>query len=260
MPVTLTATEFEVAWETLRLGDLPLIFRVRVSRPGSTDEHRALVVETAMDALRGRGLAGARGVSAGLADALTLLANPLWVVDARLDLDRPVRAYGAAGHGDAAAIAALDGETMTITSSSRYRLPADVAALAGDPPPGPGRSMNVPLEAMLEAGRRSGGDPHLLGDELVELGVPVGDARMIAKLGAELSGCGQFGVDVVDHDGGSRRAPRVIGFCDTPHGRWAQLRTVGADGQQWLTFTPARLGRLASMIAELLAESGVRAA
>lgn len=260
MPLTLTATEFEVAWETLRLGDLPLIFRVCIGRHGGTDAERAELVASTMDGLRMRRLADGRGVSGELADALTLLANPRWVVDARLDIGRPVRAYGAAGRGDSAMIAVLDGDVVSLTGSSRYQLPAGVAALAGDLPPGPGRSINLVADALLGASERCGGDSHRLGDELIERGVLVNDARTIAKINDEMFGSGQFGVEVPDAEGVLRRAPRVVGFCDTPEGRWAQLRTAAGGGQEWITFTPARLGQLASMIADLLAECGVRAA
>jgi hypothetical protein len=258
--ITLTETEFEVAWEVLGLGDLPLIFRVCVSRHGLTEQERQQVIETAMSGLRQRRLANAHGVSAKLADTLALLANPRWVVDARLDIGRAVRAYGACGWGDSAAVATLDGGLVVITDTSRYRLPAMVTSLAGDLTPGPGRSINLSVEALLAASQRCGGDSHLLGDELIERGVPVRDARMIAGLNEEMFGSGQFGVEAADQGGTLRRAPRVVGFCDSPHGRWAQLRTVGADGQQWITFTPARLTQLSAMISDLLAESGVRAA
>ena len=58
MAITLTETEFEVAWEAMRLGDLPLIFRVCVSRRGQTDEERARIVEDTLGGLRKRRLAG----------------------------------------------------------------------------------------------------------------------------------------------------------------------------------------------------------
>ena len=260
MPITLTETEFEVAWEVLRLDDLPLIFRVCVDRHGLTDQERSQVIAQAMDGLRRKRLAGAHGVSAELADALTLLANPRWVVDARLDIGRPIRAYGACGRGDSAALAALGGGRVAIISTSRYMLAAEVASLAGDLAPGPGRSINLPVEVLLAAGQRCSGDSHRLGDELIEHGVAVRDARTIARLNGEMFGSGQFGVEAADQDGALRRAPRVVGFCDSPQGRWAQLRTVGADGQQWITFTPARLTQLSAMISDLLVESGVRAA
>ena len=256
MPITLTAAEFEVAWELLGLGDLPLIFRVRIERPGLTDDERTAAVRSGLDVLRRRGHAGRGGIGGELADQLMLLANPGWVVDARLHLDRPVWAYGAAGQGDGAALATLDGGLVTIAGSSRYALPRDIAALAGEPPPGPGRSINVPAATLVAAGQLSGGDSQRLGDELIDRGVPIGDARMLAKLNGEMFGSGQFGVEVVDHEGALRRAARVVGFCDSPQGRWAQLRTNG--DQPWITFTPATPARLAAMIGDLLAECGVR--
>jgi ESX secretion-associated protein EspG len=260
VPITLTETEFEVAWEVLGLGDLPLIFRVRVNRHGLTEQERSQVIGEAMNGLGQRRLADAHGVSPELADGLTLLANPRWVVDARLDIGRPVRAYGACGRGDSAALATLDRGLVAITAASRSRLPAQVASLAGDLAPGPGRSINLPAEALLAASQRCGGDSHVLGDVLIERGVPVRDARTVARLNEEMFGAGQFGVEAAGLDGTLRRAPRVVGFCDSPQGRWAQLRTAGADGREWITFTPARLTQLSAMISDLLAEIGVRAA
>lgn len=260
MAIRLTATEFEVAWEAMRLGDLPLIFRVCVERRGLTESERAGVVGGALDGLRRRGHADGRGIGAELAAALTVLADPRWTVDGRLDVGRPIRAYGAAGHGDEAVLATLDGDRMLISGSSTYRLPADLVSLAGEVPPGPGRSINVPVGVLLGAAGRCGGDSGLLGDELTGHGVPPGDASMIARLNAERTGGGQFGVETADPDGVLRRAPRVVGFGDCPLGRWAQLTTAGTGGQQWITFTPARLTQLAAMIVELLAERGVRPA
>jgi EspG family len=256
VPLTLSDTEFEVAWETLRLGDLPLIFRVGIARHGRTDEERAALVASTMDGLRARRLADGRGVSGELADLLTMLANPRWVVDARLDIGRPVRGYGAAGSGDSAVLTTRDNGTVTLTGSTRYQLPADLAALAGDLRPGQGRSINLLVEVLLEASQRCAGDSHRLGDELIERGVPVGDARTVAKINDEMFGSGQFGVETLNAEGALRRASRVVGFCDTPEGRWAQLRTAGADGRDWVTFTPARAAQLAAMITDVLTECG----
>lgn len=268
MQLTLTATEFEVAWGALHLGDLPLIFRVRISRRGATAQERAQLVASTMDGLRGRGLAGSRGPSGDLADALTLLARYRWAVDARLNLHREVRALGAATR-DAAVLAVLDAGTVTIMPSTPHRLPADMAWLAGDAAAGGGRSINVRAEALLAAAARVAGtgEPHRLAGELVAEGVPAAEASSLARLNAgmlggdQLSGqfSGQFGVEVADRDGTLRRAPRLIGFCDTQDGRWAQLRTTGRDGQEWITFTPAGPAGLGAMIADLLQDCAVAA-
>jgi len=252
--LTLSATEFEVAWGALRLGDLPLLFRVRISRRGATEEERERLVTSTMDGLRRRGLADGRGLRTDLADALTVLARHRWAVDARLEFHREGRALGAATRS-AAAIAMLDADTVTITSSTPYRLPADMAELAGDLPVRTGRSINLSAHVLFTAASRIGaGDPLELADELVALGVPAGDARTIAAINAEMLGGGQFGVQVVDQDGTVCRAPRVVGFCDTHDCRWAQLRA-----EDWITFVPAGSTQLAVMITDLLAECGVRA-
>src|SRR5262249_60369590 len=91
------------------LGDLPLIFRVCVNRHGLTEQERSRVIEEAMDGLRRRWLAGAHGVSAELADALTVLANTGWAGDARRDVGGPRRAYGGGGRARSAGRGALGG-------------------------------------------------------------------------------------------------------------------------------------------------------
>lgn len=260
MRYTLTATEFEVAWQVLDLGDLPLIFRVRIDRHGATDEERTRLVASTIEGLRSRGLADGHGLRGDLADALALLAHYDWSVDARLDFHREGRALGVANRA-AAVLVVLDADTVTIMGSTPYRLVGDMAGLAGDlAVPAGGKSINLAADVFLAAARAvaEAGDPALLGDELIERGVPAGDARSLGKLNAEMLGGGQFGVQVQDGDGGTRRAPRVVGFCDTHDGRWAQLRTPGQGGQEWLTFTPVRQPQLAAMISDLLVECGVR--
>jgi len=256
--LTLSATEFEVAWAALGLGDLPLIFRVRIARRGPTAAERAGLVASTMEGLRRRGLADEHGVRKDLAGALRLLADHRWAIDARLDFHREGRALGAATR-HAAVVAVLDADTVTLASCTPHQLPTELAALAGDLPISGGKSINVAAEAFLAAARETAakGDPSRLADELIALGVPAGDARSLAKINAEMLGGGQFGVEVVDHDGTTRRAPRVVGFCDTHDGRWAQLRTTGHGGQEWITFTPARQPQLVAMIADLLAECGI---
>lgn len=256
----LSAAEFEVAWEALGLGDLPLIFRVRIDRRGATEQERAHWVHQVLDGLRARGLADERGVLGELAAALVALANPDWSVDARLDTYRPLRALGVAVRTETVIAVLADG-ALTLTTGTAFRLAADMAALAADHPPGPGASINLSADVLLAAAAEVvEGEPLLLADELQARGVPHAEARALARINAELVGSGQFGVEVHDRDGGGRRAPRVVGFCDTYEGRWAQLRTVGHGGTQWVTFTPAGTAQLTAMIRELLAECGVRAA
>lgn len=255
----LSETEFEVAWESLRLGDLPLLFRVCVTRQGATDDERAHLVRSTLEGLRARGLADDRGLSGDLVDALTLLAYPSWVVDARLETYRPLRALGAAA-GRNAVVAVLEDGVVTLTRGTAFRLAADMAALAAEHPPASGNSINLSVDVLMAAAERVvGADPLRLADELVERGVPQGDARTLARVNAELVGSGQFGVEVAEPDAGLRRAGRVVGFSDTRSGRWAQLRTAAHGGGEWVTFTPVGTVQLAGMITDLLAECGVRA-
>lgn len=267
MQLTVSATEFQVAWEALSLGDQPLVFWVCLSHGVLAEEEHAQLAATALDGLRQRGLAGATGPAPELADALGLLAGPRWAIDARLVSGHPdateaaggsMRAYGVAGRGDGAVLATMADDMVTLTRTTRSRLPGEVAMLAGEVQPGPSRSINVLAELLYAAAECSAGDSHRLADELVARGLPPGDASTIARINAEHRRSGQFSVEVADQGGTLRPGRRAIGFNDTEQGRWAQLRTSNS-GQQWLTFTPASATQLAAMLGELLKESGVRA-
>lgn len=254
----LSATEFEVVWASFGLGDLPLIFRVRVAREGQTDDERARHVRETVEGMRARGLFTDDGPHHDLADAVAILASPEWLVDARLETNRSLCALGAAAMGRSA-IAVLEGDTVTILLGTAFGLVDDMAALAADHPPGPGASINLSWQVLVDAATAAGDpDPQRVEDALVERGVGANEARMLGRLSGGLVGSGQYGVEVADRDAGLRRAPRVVGFVDTPDGRWAQLRTAGLGGTEWVTFTPATPHRIAAMITDVLAESGVR--
>lgn len=272
--LTLTDTEFQLAWETLGLGELPLVFAVCLDREDVTDEERAHASASAMAALQGKGLADTRGPSAELAGALALLAGPRWTVEARLVSGHPdatvvtggsMRAVGAAGDSDTAVIATMADGVLALTWSPRFRLPADVVALAGEVQPAHGGngggSINVLTRVLFAAMAECGGSSRQLADLLVERGVPAADARAIAGINDETLRSGQFSVAVADQDGVLRPSARMVGFCDTQQGRWAQLRTAGTGvtDQEWITFTPVRSAQLAAMVAELLTESGAPA-
>lgn len=261
MRYVLSVAEFELDWAAGGFGEPPLIFRDSAEDRVLTERERAQVVAEAADGLRGRRLTGTDGLFRDLIDMLALLANPSWVVDARIDRGQHadggerLRAYGAS-RGDAAVVATLAAGQVTIVESTSHRLPADIAGLAGERPPGDGRSINVAAGTLLAAAQHSAGDNYRLVDELVGRGVQRDHARALAAVNAAMTGSGQFGAEVAGRDGQLRRAARVVGYCDTTAGRWAQLRTTTVDGRDWITLTPATTGQLAGMIVQLLAETG----
>ncbi|MER7078755.1 ESX secretion-associated protein EspG, partial [Saccharopolyspora kobensis] len=57
-----------------------------------------------------------------------------------------------------------------------------------------------------------------------------------------------------DRFGRRVRADRVVGFFDTAHGRYAQLRRESPSGDVWSTIAPADARRLNGHLEELLTE------
>lgn len=262
MTSLLTTAEFQVAWDLARLGDLPLILRVAIDRPPCTDDQRASQVAAVLDRLQAAGLAGPGGLAPWLADALALLANPQWAINAWLaggPADQApaepgtVRAYGAANE-DTAALAVLVGNQVTVTPSTACRLPADITALAGPAPPGEGHSINLPAETLCSALASSHGDRDQLIDELVGRGVQRGAAGTIAAITGHTRRHGQCSAEVMDADGVRRPVAGTVDFCDTAIGRWAQLRTTERGGSDWVTITPASAEQLAAMVADRVAD------
>lgn len=262
MPTIVSAIEFLVAWRALGLGEPPLVLHACLGDEHALSEpERTQLVASTMAGLRERGLADVAGPVPAFAAALTTLARPRWAIEARLRGGHPdatetangsMRAYGAAGQGDAATIAALTDGTVTLTTSTWHRLPAGMVALAGDIRPGNSRSINLPAEVLRAAVGIGGNDAQRVAGELIACGVPAGDASAIARINAEHRRGGQFAVQVAGEDGTMRPGHRVIGFTDTEHGRWVGLRSGQGDDREWLTFTPASTAQLVTMITELL--------
>ncbi len=89
----LTAAEFDVLWEWLRLGATPVAFRL--DSPGHTDAARAAIAGRGWRALRERGLADTTGPDPQLARLLHLLARPSAQLELRMCCGHRVRAGAA---------------------------------------------------------------------------------------------------------------------------------------------------------------------
>ena len=73
-PITVSALEFDVVWEHLRLGALPLV--VKVPSPGKTHEERADLEARAWADLEARGLGRPVEVHQDIEEMLGVLAKP----------------------------------------------------------------------------------------------------------------------------------------------------------------------------------------
>lgn len=249
-PVTVSALEFDVLWEHLGLGPMPLV--VRVPSPGRTHQERAELVDRAWAELERRGLGGRRnGPDDRVATLLEVMARPEREVDGRIWLGRSVRILAAATGGDAT-LAVLDGDRLLLQEASPDGLPR--AALEVLPPvaAGPGHSVTLPSQDLDAAATACDGTPEGLTAELRRRGTRDDDARTLARMVRGARHHGQFGAAARDLWGRRHRPGWVVGFFDTPDGRYLQLRR-GQDGAPpWSTVSPADTRRLLAHVDELL--------
>lgn len=250
-PIALSALEFDVLWEHLDLGELPLI--LVVPSPGKTDEERTEFVQQAWAGMYGRGLGGPNSVDPELQRLVRLLERPDREVDARVTGLRAI----AAATGAEAVLATLAGDTVTLRSTSPSTLPGAVTALLPPAPAGPGRSVTVATADFEAAAEAGGANKAAFESALYERGVRGDDVATLLEMIKDVTATGNFGCAVRDHLGRRRRADRVVAFFDTEDGRYANVRKPGVDGTLWTTLSPADPRRLAghvqAMVDELVA-------
>ncbi|SDO71464.1 ESX secretion-associated protein EspG [Lentzea jiangxiensis] len=246
----LSTREFEVLWQTLRLGRMP--YPLDVPSEGATEsELKALQDRTIAD-LRGRGLAG----DLRLEDLLRLLGDHDVSVDAVAGLDRTVRAL-AASNGDQGVLAVIDGDGVGLSEIRPTALAREIVRVLPDGVAGPGSALSVRLETLQQAvalqeaeQEEESEDPWGAADDelddrqaLLRAGLSAQDARQLDELAANRVAGGQFGVT---H--GRHRADVVINWFDTHQGRYLMVRSDG-----WLSLSPTDNDRIATRIDSVLA-------
>jgi len=249
-PITLSALEFDVLWEHLRLGQLPLV--VKVPSPGKTFEERARIEQEVWADLEGRGLGRPVEVNPEIEDILTVLAKPDREVDARAYASRHVRVLAAAT-GELAGVAELCDGQVTLRRASATGLPG--AALAVLPALGPGPGASVTLRTTdFEASANAATSREEFQHALLSNGVRADDAATLAEMIKDVSAMGNFGAAARDKFGRRRRAERVVSFFDTEDGRYVQIRRPSPDGTLWTTISPADQRNLTHHVEEMLDE------
>ncbi|WP_329792497.1 ESX secretion-associated protein EspG [Lentzea sp. DG1S-22] len=246
----LSTREFEVLWQTLRLGRMP--YPLDVPSEGATEsELKALRDRTIAD-LRSRGLAD----DLRLEDLLRLLGDHDVSVDAVAGLDRTVRAL-AASNGDQGVLAVIDGDGVGLSEIRPTALAREIVRVLPDGVAGPGSALSVRLETLQQAvalqeaeQEEESEDPWGAADDelddrqaLLRAGLSAQDARQLDELAANRVAGGQFGVT---H--GRHRADVVINWFDTHQGRYLMVRSDG-----WLSLSPTDNDRIATRIDSVLA-------
>ncbi|WP_235926045.1 ESX secretion-associated protein EspG [Actinokineospora pegani] len=250
--VVLSALEFDVLWESERLPRRHVA--IDVPSPGATHTERADLVEAALTSLAERGLAKAGRAAPELADRLALLAHARVSVDSWVWTDREIRALAVAG-GDDALLAAVDRAEVWLIPTRATALAEAAVSIAGEVPAGPGRSVSLPTDLLLEADKAADGSPQGMVTTLYQNGVMLADAQTLAAMASGATVRGQLGATRVSRrDQRRRRAERVVSFHDTEAGRYLYLAKPSADGRMWSTVAPADNARLAACVWDLLEE------
>ncbi|WNV90670.1 ESX secretion-associated protein EspG [Umezawaea sp. Da 62-37] len=249
-PVTISALEFDVLWEHLRLEVMPLV--LKVPSPGKTHAERAELEREVWAGLDRRGLGRPSSLDPVLEDLLHLLNRPQTEVDGRLWLGRSVRVLAAA-KGQSGVLAVLDGEELTLRAASGEGLPREALSVLPAAPAGPGHSITLP-SADLDAAAAAAGSLDGLEEALVARGARGADAQTLAEMMRDAGNRGQFGAAARDKWGKRRRPERVVAFYDTPEGRYVQMRRAVPGQQPWSTVSPVDSRRLIQHVTELLSE------
>ncbi|GLY47184.1 ESX secretion-associated protein EspG [Lentzea sp. NBRC 102530] len=246
----LSTREFEVLWQTLRLGRMP--YPLDVPSEGATEQDvKALQARTIAD-LRQRGIAD----DVRLEDLMRLLSDHEVSVDAVAGLDRTVRALAAATDREAV-LAVIDGDNVGLSEIRPTALAREIVRVLPEGVAGPGSALSVRLETLQQAvalqeaeQEEESEDPWGAADEelddreaLLKAGLSAQDARQMDELAANRVAGGQFGVT---H--GRHRADVVINWFDTHQGRYLMVRSDG-----WLSLSPTDNDRIATRIDAVLA-------
>ncbi|WP_246365312.1 ESX secretion-associated protein EspG [Kibdelosporangium persicum] len=249
-PFTLTPLEFDVLWEHLGLGDMPLV--LQVPSPGQTHTERARLADHAWQSLEAKGLGRQVSLDPRLADLLHLVSRPRRELDGRLWLGRSVRLLAAAD-GEAGVLAVQETDRLTLRRADGLGLPRHALSVLPQEKAGPGYSVTLPTKE-FEAAAREAKTPPEFEAALRRHGVRERDAQTLREMIGDVVRQGQFGGAARDKWGHRVRTPRVISFFDTEAGRYLQVRKESGGAEAWTTISPADHKRLLHHLTELHSE------
>lgn len=255
-PITISALEFDVLWDHLRLADMPLV--LRVASPGRTYTERRELTAEVWQSLEQRGLGRRLSLDPRLTDLLRLLEKPDLAIDGRFGATRGVRLLVAAT-GDDAVFAVLSKRGLVLSETPVTGLANQALSVLPVVPAGPGESITI-RSSTLDAAASAATTPDEFELALCRYDVRVRDAGILRTMVTAVRRQGQFGASARNRWGHRRRAPHVVGFFDTAAGRYLQQRASAEDGQQWSTISPADNRLLITQLTELLTDIAASAA
>ncbi len=243
----LTTVEFDVLWECLGLGPIPVV--LQLPSPGRTATYRRDMRAQGWQALRDRGLAGPSGADPELARQLRLLVQPSEQLELRGTWGHHVRAL-AVGRTGAGVLAVRQDATVTLESCGS--LPAALLGVLPSTDPRPGRATTVPT-MVISAGLavpRTGSRAALIARDR-----SVTEGTLLSRMLGAGRGRAQIAALVTDTSGVARRSGGVLGVLDGTSGRYLATRRLAEDGVEWTTVAPTDDRRLRHRVTELLDEA-----
>ncbi|MDQ3402896.1 MAG: ESX secretion-associated protein EspG [Actinomycetota bacterium] len=250
-PISLSALEFDVLWEHLKPGTMPLV--VKVPSPGRTYEERAQIEEQVWEGLGQRGLGRQIDVHPEIEHLFGVLAHPEREVDGRVWVGSDVRLL-ACSVGSEAVLAVLSGERITVKRVSPESLASSVVGVLPAWQAGPGQSVTLRTADFEAAAKSADGTRKSFEANMLGRGIRADDALALSEMIGDVQGTGNFGAAARDRLGRRKRADRVVSFFDTSDGRYVQVRRPSPDGTFWTTISPADQRRLTHHVDEILGD------
>lgn len=251
--VELSALEYDIMWEHLRLGPFPPI--LDITSHGATLDERAELAAAAWESLAAKDLGWPGRVDPRLHRRLRLLSRPEWELDARLRLSTKgprTSALIAAGNTDAT-VAVLGDGTLRLRTAPADRITHEAVSLLPPHPPGTGASITFPASLLDSAAARAGSNPDALARALLSAGLGKSEARKIADVAGNVIRFAHFGAARTPKLEKRRRANHVVSVYDTNAGRYLFTRKPTAE-QLWVTLLPGTAATITRQLDELLGQ------
>ncbi|GAA5174257.1 hypothetical protein GCM10023321_77640 [Pseudonocardia eucalypti] len=254
--IVLSPTELLACWESLRLGDPPVWFRLR--RPGWTARDRVEsdnLLRSALVGLAERGLSDGARPSPHLARLLGLIDGAEYQLDIRYTNPdgslRPILGFGAVDGFEGVVVVSNDGAgPIRLRPVDGARVAAELLGSLGKMQAGYGQVVNIPADVLDDATAQLADPSNFveLADGLRRRGVSSHDASVLARMCTGADAGGQLGA-TSRSNGRTVRGPWVIGFHRIQGRYFMQLRRGG-----FVTVSPADSGRLYDRWLDLVAE------
>jgi hypothetical protein len=251
--ITLSTLEYDILWEHLGFGTRPPV--LEITGHGRTADERAELRLAGWDSLHAKGFGMPGELDPLLVRYLSILACPVWAIDARLRLrGHRARVTGLAGAvGDRAVLARLDPAGLTLTGVRATELASAAVSLLPACRPGVGPLVTLPADTLDTAMARAGRAATELRGELILCGLDANAAHRVATVLRSSVRTGQFGMSHTRRPGPIRRAEQVVTFYDTRDGRYLFLRKP-SGGRQWVTLVGAGVPKIVRALDELRVE------